>query len=192
MTRNVSPLSDPTRRRIDEHVRTKPGIHFNAIARDLDLAPGQVQYHVHRLLDSNRLVATSLYGKTHYYPPEFDGWERGVLALFRRETARGILLYLLQEGSAAPDEVADALDVARSTLEWHLDHLIEQDVVEKRRPSGNRVTLVVARPGRTERLLQEVTPSTPDRLADRFLRLVDQLFEEGDPEAGESNRRDGS
>ena len=190
MTRNAPPLSDPTRRRIDEHVRTKPGIHFNAIGRDLDLAPGQVQYHVYRLLDANRITATSLYGKTHYYPPEFDEWEQGVLALFRRETARGILLCLLEKGPAAPAEVTDALDVARSTLEWHLDHLIEQDVVEKRRQSGNRVVLTVTHPERTERLLRDVTPSTPDRLADRFLRLVDGLFEEPDASGGTDGELD--
>ncbi|MGM0397617.1 MAG: winged helix-turn-helix transcriptional regulator, partial [Halobacteriota archaeon] len=35
-----------TRTRIAEAVRTQPGIHFNGLVRSLDLATGQVQYHL--------------------------------------------------------------------------------------------------------------------------------------------------
>lgn len=178
MTRAKSPESNPTREAIHERVHARPGVHFNALVRSLDLAPGQVQYHLHRLLDGGYLARTQLYGQTHYFPPEFDEWERGVLALFRRETSRGILLYLLEHAPATPGTVADELDIARSTLEWHLEHLIEQDVVEKRYNDGNRVELTVAYPDRTTELLGTVVPSTTDRLTDRFVRFIDQLFED--------------
>jgi predicted transcriptional regulator len=164
-----------TRERIRDHVAAHPGVHFNELVRRLDLAPGQVQHHLKRLTP-DAVVAESLYGRTHYYPPAYDGWERGALALLRRETARDVL-ETLAAGPRAPDAVADDVGVARSTLEWHLDHLLEQELVEKAYDERGRVTLSLARPAETGDLLAAVEPSLPDRLVDRFTRLVDSFLD---------------
>ncbi|WP_129117018.1 winged helix-turn-helix transcriptional regulator [Halegenticoccus tardaugens] len=165
-----------TRDRIATHVREHPGVHFNELTRALDLAPGQVQYHLRRLLGEGTVIVEDLYGRTHYYPPTFDGWERGALALVRRETARDVIGHLLANDEATPSEVAESIGVARSTLEWHLDHLVEQSVVEKRYDERNRVTLALERPAETARLLRSVSPSLPERFSDRFTRLFDRLL----------------
>ena len=89
-----------------------------------------------------------------------------------------MLGYLLESGPSRPQTIADELGVARSTLEWHVTHLVEQDVVEKERDSRNHVTLVVSHPDRTRNLLRAVSPSVPDRFVDRFTRLVDSLMNE--------------
>lgn len=166
------------RDRIRGYVASHPGIHFNQLARDLDLATGQLQYHLKKLRRTGDVVSESLYGRTHYYTPEYDEWERGAVAVLRRETARDVLLYLIEAGPTAPDPVADTLGIARSTLEWHLDHLVEQDLVEKRRDERGRVTLVLARPEETAAMLRLIEPSIPERLVDRFTRLVDNLVGE--------------
>jgi predicted transcriptional regulator len=165
------------RRRIRRHVTAHPGVHFNSLVRQLDLAPGQVQHHLKRLTPE-AVVAESLYGRTHYYPPAYDEWERGALALLRRETARDVL-EALAAGPQAPDAVAGEVGVARSTLEWHLDHLLEQDLVEKAYGERGQVTVSLARPAETADLVATVEPSLPDRLVDRFTRLVDSFL---DPE----------
>lgn len=166
-----------TRRAIAEHVRENPGVHFSAVVRGLDLAPGQVQYHLRRLGDGE-VVAEELRGRTHYYPPGYDDWERAALATFRRETARDLLAHLLAVGETTPSELADELDVARSTVEWHLDDLVARDIVDKRR-EANRVYLELARPEATAELLGEITPSLPERMVDRFTRLVDGFVGDG-------------
>lgn len=170
------------RHRIRQRVHADPGIHFNELVRELDLAAGQTQYHVRRLLRSEDIVSEELYGRTHYYPDSYDGWDRRALALLRRETSRDVLVYLIEHETARPGEVADALEIARSTLEWHLSHLIEQDLVRKEYDDRNRVTLHLANPERTGKLLARVTPSVADRLLDRFTRLVDKLLEDAGPE----------
>ena len=167
-----------TRDRIARHVHTHPGVHFNDLVRTLDLAPGQVQYHLKQLLTADSVVDEQLYGQTHYYPPECDGWRRGALALLRRETVGDIVAVLCEHGSARPQWVADELDIARSTLEWHLDHLVEESVVVKNRDERNHVTLTLAQPDETAALLDEISPSTPERMVDRFTRLTDRLLDE--------------
>lgn len=166
-----------TRRTIESYVRSNAGIHFNELVRESEFAPGQIQYHVRRLLEEDALVREEFYGRTHYYPPTYDERERAALALFRRETTREIVIYLIEAGPTAPGAVADDLGIARSTLEYHLDRLVEWDVVEKRYDERNRVTLALAAPERTGALLAEVEPTVPDRVLDRFTRLVDELLE---------------
>lgn len=167
-----------TRRQIRTHVYGNAGIHFNELVRESAFAPGQIQYHVRRLIDDDELVRGEFYGRTHYYPPEYDERERATLALFRRETAREIVVHLIEHEPTGPGEIADALDIARSTLEYHLDRLVERDVVEKGYDERNRVTLRLANREQTGELLSTVEPSVPDRLLDRFTRLVDGLLED--------------
>lgn len=163
---------------IRRRVERDPGIHFNDLVRELDLATGQVQYHVRRLVRSGDLVTERLYGRTHYYPTDFEEWDRRTLALLRRETTREVVRYLSARGPSHPADAADELGIARSTLEWHVSHLVEQDLVEKCYDDRGRVELELAHPERTGRLLSRVTPTAPDRLVDRFVRLVDLLLED--------------
>jgi len=166
------------REMICDRVHANPGVHFNALVRQLGFASGQVQYHLRQLLSDGSVVSESIYGRTHYYPPEYDLWERRTLALLHRETAADIVAYLLTNGSSSTTVVADDLEIARSTLEWHVDRLVEQDVVSKRRDGGNRITLTVDERGRIIEVLQETDPSLRERFVDRFTRLVDQLLEQ--------------
>jgi len=165
-----------TRDRIARQVRLDPGIHFNEIERELDLAAGQIQYHLRKLEDTDDVVKESLYGRTHYYTPTYGEWERSAIAVLRRETARDVLVYLMTGGPSPPGDVADGVGIARSTLEWHLDHLVEQDIVDKERDDRNHVTLVLSRPQETAQMLRVVEPSVADRLVDRFTRLIDGLL----------------
>lgn len=165
-----------TRRRIANAIQFHPGIHFNELVRTLDLAPGQVQYHLKQLEDGNEILEEPIYGQTHYYPVEYDGWERRALALLRRETAGDIVAYLLVNEATRPARLADDLEIARSTLEWHLDRLVIHDLVKKQRADG-RVTVSLGAPEATVRLLREADPTLQERLVGRFTRLVDRLLE---------------
>jgi len=162
-----------TRRRLYRHIESNPGVHFRELTRALDLATGQVQYHLSRL---EGVRSETVNGRTHYYVGEFDDWERTAYALLRRETARDSVVSLLERDTARPADVVADGGVARSTLEHHLDSLTDAGVVEKRR-EGNRVTLALCRPAATADALRTVEPSVADRFADRFQRLLDDLFE---------------
>lgn len=167
-----------TRTRIEAAVRSTPGIHFNGLVRSLDLATGQVQYHLKRLLSTETIAATELYGRTHYYPRDIDETDRRTLALLRRETTREIVAAIVERDTARPGAIARDLGVARSTLEWHVDRLVRQDLVEKRRGDGNRVTLVLTDPDGTIDLLREVDPSLLEEMVSGYTRLVDELLAE--------------
>lgn len=169
-------IDNETRSRVASRVRTDPGIHFNELVRTLDLAPGQVQYHTRKLVSREILVEAPLYGKTHYFPPEYDGWERQAIALLRRETAADIVACLMEDGPLSPVAVTERIGIARSTLSWHVDRLVAANIVEKQRDETHLLALVY--PERTARLVREADPSLSARLVDRFTRLVDNLLAE--------------
>jgi len=168
-----------TRSNLLAHVAENPGVHFNALVRELDVTPDKLQRLTRDLEADDELVAAQLYGKTHFYTDTHDEWERRALALIRRETSREILLYLLEAERAPPSDVADHVGIARSTLEWHCERLIDAGLVEKRR-EGRTVELVVTRTDEIGELLPSVRPLLPERWIDRTTRLFDQLFEDAD------------
>ena len=164
-----------TRTRIRRHVESCPGVHHSRLGRDLDLASGQLQYHLRWLRDEGTVVREAVGGKTHYYPPGIDPWERRALAFLRRETPRGIIVRLYADGPTRPGDLAADLGLARSTVAWHVSNLADHDVVAK--SDGTPMTVSLTRPERTTALLEAVEPSLPDRLVDRFLRTVDTFLE---------------
>lgn len=166
-----------TRARVRSHVESNPGVHFNAVRRDLDIATGQTQYHLRRLLDRGTLRSLEVRGRTHYFPTGYSGQEQAAIALLRRETTREIVLLLLDRETDRPAELADAADVARSTVEWHLSNLLEYDLAEKIH-DGRTVRVRLTRPELLGDMLVEVDPTMPDLLVDRFSRLVDSLLEQ--------------
>jgi predicted transcriptional regulator len=166
-------MSD-TRDRVRRRVHERPGLHHNRLGRELDLAAGQLQYHLRRLQEDSEVVAEQVGGKTHYFPTEFDPWERRALAFLRRESARAIIVRLYADGPTRPESLADELGLARSTISWHVSKLVDHGIVEKSPDSPMTVSL--ANPRRTAELLEAVSPSLPDRLVDRFVRTVDRFL----------------
>jgi predicted transcriptional regulator len=164
-----------TRTRVRQHIRETPGVHFNQIGRDLDIATGQAQYHLRRLVKDQELVIERIAGQAHYFDPSFDQWERRALAFLRRETAREIMFRLYADGPRRPETLASELDLARSTISWHVSNLADAEIITK--SDDCPMTITLTRPDRTAELLEVVSPSLPDRLVDRFIRTVDSLFE---------------
>jgi predicted transcriptional regulator len=164
-----------TRDWVRRHLCETPGVHFNQVERDLDIATGQAQYHLRRLLNDKELIVERITGRAHYFDLAFDPWERRALAFLRRETAREIVFRLHSDGPLRPDVLTTELDLSRSTVSWHVSNLSDAGVVTK---SDDRpMTITLTRPEHTAELLDVVSPSLPDRLVDRFIRTVDSLFE---------------
>ena len=168
------------RERVYEHVEANPGVHFTAVREDLDIATGQAQYHLRKLVRAGDVVVEDVRGRTHYFDRSYDPWERRALAFARRETARALLAHLIDDGPLAAAELTDRLDVSRSTVAWHVSSLADAGVVEKSYGARGRVVVELVQPEATRRLLGEVTPSFADRLVDRFTRLVDGSLSDGD------------
>ena len=167
-----------TRDEIHRAIDRWPGIHFNELVRRLGLAPGQVQYHIKRLRHDGAIVHEPLFGRTHYFSPEIERSDRRAIALLRRETPRAVVSYLLERGAVRPQQLATDLDLARSTVSYHVDRLRKVGLVESVDSPGGPVTIRVVDPDRVRSAIHLIEPDLSTRFTDRFERLIDHLLEE--------------
>jgi len=163
-----------TRARIRRHVRETPGVHFNRVGRDLESPPDRRSTtSVGSSATARSRSSGSADAPTTSTRPSTRG--SGGPSPSSGETAREILVRLHADGPTRSTTLADELDLARSTVSWHVSNLVESGIVEK---SDERpMHLSLAFPERTATLFDEVSPSLPDRIVDRFVRTVDSLFE---------------
>ena len=172
-------LTLESRRDIYRAIDGAPGVHVRELQRRLDYAKGTVQYHLRWLADHD-LVESETDGEyTRYYPArELAPEDKRTLSALRRRYSREVLAHLAADGPLTTTDLAERVGKSQSTVSWHLSRLLDAGVVAKRRDERGRVTLVLENPDETAALLGTVDPSLPDRMVDRFTRLLDRLLAE--------------
>lgn len=164
------------RREIYESLREKPGAHFSDIQRSLEMATGTLQYHL-KVLEDRGLVEVEREGRyTRYFVSlEVDRRDKEMLGVLRQETARRVVLVLLEEGVSRLTVLSNRLGLAPSTVSFHLGNLEEAGVVEK--PERGCYQLVDE--ARVRDVLVAYRESFTDRAVDRVISLVTGLGEGG-------------
>jgi predicted transcriptional regulator len=117
-------LDLPLRKRITEYVRMNPGVHFRQISRDLDLAIGQLDFHLNALVKGEVLVKDSSTSNARYFVRDrFTREERKTMSFLRREIPRGIVIFMMEKGEATPHEILGSFSFTHATLSYHLKRL---------------------------------------------------------------------
>ncbi len=124
------PLDLPLRKRIAEYIRRNPGVHFRQISRDLDLAIGQLDFHMNALVKGEVLVKESGTGNARFYVRDkFSKDERKAMSILRREIPRGIVLYLLDNPGSGPSKILGNFTFTSATMSYHLRRLEKTGVL---------------------------------------------------------------
>jgi len=106
------------------YLTTTPGAHFSKIRDDLELGTGETQHHLRRLEKEGALESRKDGDYRRYFPAErFSEFEQVTLGYLRRDTPRGMLVALLEDPDATASDVADRLDVSRSTVSKYASQL---------------------------------------------------------------------
>ncbi|MFW3145531.1 MAG: winged helix-turn-helix transcriptional regulator [Thermoplasmatota archaeon] len=148
-----NPLDLPLRKRITEYIRRNPGVHFRQMSRDLDLAIGQLDFHLNALLKGEAIVKEVQGGNARYYVRDrFSKTEKRAVSALRREIPRGIVLFLLENPGATPTEILSNFTITSATLSYHLRRLEKAEVLEAR-SSGRERYYYVREPDVVQTLL---------------------------------------
>lgn len=122
------------RRRLLAVVRQYPGLHIREAARQLDTSMALVEYHVSLLEPSDLLRVergdryARLYAAGARQPNER---ERRQLAVVRQRIPLQVTLYVLDRGASKHGDIAEALDLSKSKLSFHLRKLETAGVIHK-------------------------------------------------------------
>jgi predicted transcriptional regulator len=179
--RDKQPLDLETRREVYECVEEYPGLHLSEIARRTDMETNHAKYHLEVLERHGLISSEQEEGYWRFFPKQESELgprevlgpdEKEILSLLRKEVPLHATLVLLDEGEAKAGELADAVDVAASTMSYHASNMEETGLVEVEAEGRSRVYRLTD-PERVAELLIRFEP--PDELVEGFLDAWDQL-----------------
>jgi predicted transcriptional regulator len=120
-----------TRRKIYNVIAKNPGLHQTRIAQMLSMRKSLAEYHLSYLEKNNAIKSITESGYKRYYAEDSDleTEDQIILPFLRQEIPRKILLFLLRNPNSKHKEILENLDIAPSTLSYHLNKLVEREVL---------------------------------------------------------------
>lgn len=134
-------LENETRQAVYDRVCEVPGSTIADAADAAGVSHSTATYHLERLAEASLVVSLEDGNKRRFFPNAgaYDADERRTLAALENPTTREMLAVLVREGPATRSEIAEALDVAQPTVNWHLERLAGCGLVAEDDAAGRRL-----------------------------------------------------
>ncbi len=161
------------RKKIYRIIEEFPGLHMREIKRRSDMSMNLVRYHLGQLKKYDIVEEVKEDEYKRYYPKEgdrrVDFEEKRYLALLREKIPLNVVVYLLNRGEpASHGDIKEQLDVAASTLSYHLKKMREKGLLTK---EGRAYW--ISEPKEVSELLVKYEP--PKDVVDEFIDLWESL-----------------
>lgn len=162
--------------RIFKYIESNPGCHLRQLKRELGLSMGTVQYHLNHLEKTGRIISErfNLY-RCYYAAGLFKENERNILKILNQQTARKILMFVLEWKNSTQTDIANHLGIAPASASWHIKRLIELGIILESREGKYRRYQPAVEPREIIKILKNYHPTLwnmwSDRLAEMFLSL---------------------
>jgi DNA-binding transcriptional ArsR family regulator len=124
-------LLNNTRREIYQYICRYPCSHLTGIAKDLNMTPPSIEYHLKKMLNEHLICTKRVGKKTVYYPFEMVAEEDiPLLALIHDRKAKQILAAVLKSPCLMQKEISGILSLKRQTVRWYIARLKEAGLVD--------------------------------------------------------------
>lgn len=165
------------RRRILSTVIRYPGLHLREIQRKVSTSARLAEYHLNALEELGLVTSREEGGYRRFFPTRqeegaLDEREKRWLGLLRQQVPFGVVLHLLEHGTARHSDLVDVVPVSKSTLSHHVSKLEDAGLVE-RQPAGRNVRL--SDPETVREMLQTHDP-LPD-LVSSYGEMWEAIFD---------------
>lgn len=116
--------------RVLQYIEQNPASHLRQIKRELNMSMGTTQYHLN-LLEKQGKVSSERHNLHRYYFPIglFEQNQRDILKILNQETAREILLIILEKKNPTQTDIADTIGLSSASVNWHIKRLIELGLI---------------------------------------------------------------
>jgi len=139
----VNDKSNSNAIRVLQYIQENPASHLRQIKRELAMSMGTVQYHLN-LLEKQGKISSEKHNLHKYYFPIglFEQNERDVLKILNQETAREILLLILEKKKPTQTDIANTIEISSASVNWHIKRLNELGlIIEQKDGKFKRYTL---------------------------------------------------
>lgn len=172
-------LSLEVRKKIYDVIASSPGLHFREIQRRCVIAVGSLQYHLD-YMQKHHVIRSQAEGKfVRYYTvrgPQMHH-NQNIMAFLRHASTRKIILFLLQQKRANNETIAAHIQLSPSTTSWHLDKLVEANVLTRQR-EGRMSFFSLVNAEEARQLLVSYKGSFFDDAVDNFVNVMETLSNE--------------
>jgi predicted transcriptional regulator len=169
-------------RRILLFIQEHPGCHLRRIRNELEISMGTAQYHLARLEKAGK-VTSNRRGLFRYYFPigVFQDNEQSLLEILSHETARDILIFIIEQKNPTQTDIADRIGVSAASVSWHTKRLAELGVIAESKEGKYKRYQVRVDPKSLMLLMKNYYPSLWDRWSNRLAELFLTLSREEEP-----------
>ena len=161
--------------RVLQHIQESPGCHLRQIKRELAMSMGTIQYHLN-LLEKQGKVSSERHNLHKYYFPVglFEQNEKDILKILNQETAREILLIIMEKKPTQTD-IVNTIKISSASVNWHMKRLIELGMVLEQKDGKFKRYTIGIDTKHIVSLMKNYHPNIwnrwSDRLAEMFLSL---------------------
>ena len=157
-------------------IQQNPGCHLRQIKRDLEMSIGTVQYHLNLLEKSGKVVSERHSLHRFYFPVAiFEKHDRDILKILNQETAREILMFIVESKNPTQTEIVDKIKISAASVNWHIKRLADFNIISEVRDGKYKRYSLVGDSIYIVTLLKNYHPNIWDkwsnRLAETFLSL---------------------
>lgn len=157
------------RRRIYQLIFDNPGTYLREIQKVLNLEVGVLQHHLNAMSADGLLrVEDDGYRKRYFISGMMTDRERSLLALIRLKTPRRVVIHLLRNGSATPNELCNALHITKGAVSFQVTRLVAKGILCEH-AEGRCKAYTLSDPGCAARLLIVYRRTFVDSLVDAFV-----------------------
>ncbi len=121
------------RQKIYEIIRKNPGINLSKIANILKMRISHVEYHL-RYMKKHEIINSSKYtGYARFYTnnqENIGSYDKKILSIIRQKTPLKIVLLLLKNVYMRHKEILKEINLAPSTLSYHINKLKKLGLIE--------------------------------------------------------------
>lgn len=120
-----------TRRKIYDLIEKNPGLHLSKISELLQMRISLVEYHLHFLEKYDIISVDKETGFSRYFlKGKVEIKTKRYSSILRQKAVLSIIFVLLEHDVIRHKDMLERIDVAPSTLSYHLKKLIKYDIIE--------------------------------------------------------------
>jgi predicted transcriptional regulator len=153
------------------------------IKKELDLAMGTVQYSLDRLEKAGR-ITSQRHGLHKYYFAigMFEENERQLLEVLSNETAREILMLIVEQKSPSQTDISKRIGISSASVSWQIKRLQASKIVDEIREGRFKRYKLRGNPTQVVALLRNYYPGIWDRWSNRLAEMF-LLMSKGEEES---------
>ncbi|MDE1769523.1 MAG: winged helix-turn-helix transcriptional regulator [Thaumarchaeota archaeon] len=165
--------------KILQYVVDNPGAHLRQIQRALDIPLGTLRHHLEALEKNEKITSEKNILFRYYFATGFlIQNDRNALKILHNETAREILLHLLEKKTVHQNELVGNIGITAPSVNWHMQRLSSLGIASISKSGKHVVYELTADPSNIVKLLKNYYPKIWDKWSDRVSDMFLNFSEE--------------